>query len=84
MGGKEPSWATNARVNGVAGRVLRKNRPIFQNIVFDLFWGFWRRLEQLEEPGLMRGESKETRKRKRKEEIKEQVVGQWELDKDPP
>ena len=35
-----------------------------------------RRLEQLEEPGLIRGESKETRKRKRKEEIKEQVVGQ--------
>ena len=27
---------------------------------------------------------KETRKRKRKEEIKEQVVGQWDLDKDPP
>ena len=43
-----------------------------------------RRLEQLEEPGLIRGESKETRKRKRKGEIKEQVVGQWELDKDPP
>ena len=43
-----------------------------------------RRLEQLEEPGLIQGESKETRKRKRKEEIKEQVVGQWDLDKDPP
>ena len=43
-----------------------------------------RRLEQLEEPGLISGESKETRKRKRKEEIKEQVVGQWDLDKDPP
>ena len=36
-----------------------------------------RRLEPQEEPGLISGESKDTRKRKRKEEMKEKVVGEW-------
>ena len=43
-----------------------------------------RRLEHQEEPGLARGESKDTRKRKRKEEMKEQVVKKWNLEEDPP
>ena len=38
----------------------------------------------MEEPGLVRGESKETRKRKRKEEVKEQVVREWSLEEEPP
>ena len=43
-----------------------------------------RRLEQMEESGLIRGESKDTRKRKRKEEVKEQVVREWSLEEEPP
>ena len=36
-----------------------------------------RRLEQQEEPGLISGESKDTRKQKRKEEMKQKVLGEW-------
>ena len=43
-----------------------------------------RRLEQQEEPGLISGESKDTRKRKRKEEMKENVLGEWGLEEEPP
>ena len=43
-----------------------------------------RRIEQMQEPGLKQGESKASKKRRRKEEVKQQVLSDWDLEADPP